>query len=209
MVRKEILVLVGLAPLLSACSSGGSGGGADAPDSYGDYAAIASDLRADLALLERVDPADLPRSGSARYEGVAGFGVGMTTSEQRGMYGAMELTVTFAGDGTIEGRIFDVFSNGNIYDDTGAGPVQGQLVLSNGEVLRDVPDPRFNPYLVADLDGTLVEPGGGAAVYDLRFEGALSGDDLDMVNGNVNGRADGLDGHFGGQVTGTFVGARQ
>lgn len=201
-------MLAGLAPLLSACSSGGSGGGG-APDSYGDYAAIASDLRADLALLERVDPADLPRSGSARYDGVAGFGVGMTTAEERAMYGAMELRVTFAGDGTIEGRIYDVYSNGNIYDDTGAGPVEGQLVLSNGAVLRDLPDPRFNPYLVADLDGTLVEPGGGAAVYDLRLEGALSGDGLDMVNGSVNGRADGLDGHFGGQVTGSFVGARQ
>jgi hypothetical protein len=208
MIRNDFVLFIGMAGLLSACSGGGSGGDS-APDSYGDYAALASDLRADLSLLERVDPADLPTSGSARYEGVAGFGVGMTTSEQRAMYGAMELTVTFAGDGTIEGRIYDVYSNGNIYDDTGAGPVEGQLVLSNGAVLRDLPDPRFNPYLVADLDGTLVEPGGGAAVYDLRFEGALSGDGLDMVDGSVNGRADGLDGHFGGQVSGTFVGARQ
>lgn len=202
-------MLAGVTSLLSACGGGESGGGGSAPDSYGDYVAIASDLRADLALLERVDPADLPTSGSATYEGVAGFGVGMETSEQRRMYGAMDLTVRFAGAGAIDGRIYDIVSDGNIYDETGAGPVDGVLVISNGEVVRDLADPRFNPYLLADIDGTLTEPGGGAAVYDLTFEGDLSGDGLDMVDADINGRADGLDGHFGGRVTGTAVGARQ
>lgn len=178
--------LLSAALVVAGCSGGGGGEPGRSP--YGVYVAENIALRRSLESLPQVDAADLPASGTATYEGFAGFGVRMESSEQVGMFGTMDLRVDFAGAGDISGRIHDIASNGNVYSGEGAGPVSGELIIANGSIDRAPPDPRFSPHFRADLTGTLVDHV-GPLEFDGRIDGRFRGDDLEMVNGGIAGRA--------------------
>lgn len=198
----------GVAALVAAGLVAGCGTGTSVrdnnTDAYGAYVQENVDLRRELEQLPRVLTGDVPTSGSASYEGTVGFAAGVDSSEERSLFGSISIAVEF-GDDAVSGRIFDIVSDGNVFTEEGAGPVQGQLVLSNGEIVRDSGiDPLFDNYLNADLTGTLVEPGNiGTRTYDLTLTGALFGPNQEMISGNVNGTT--LEDAFFARVTGTFV----
>lgn len=191
MTRRAVAAL-GAVVLVAGCvSSGGGGGNGDSPianpSSYGDYVNNSSLLRRQLEQLPDVHIADVPTTGSATYTGTAGFNVRMSTSEQTAMFGAIELTTSFAGDGDVTGSISEIYSDGDIYIEENAGPVEGELIISNGNIARDQTETTFNPHFEAELSGTLVEPGGRTDSYAGTLDGRFYGEDLEMVSGQING----------------------
>lgn len=192
-----------VAPAALAGCSGGGGGGGGTLDSYGDYVRANIDLRREAEAVADVQPADLPATGSANYDGFAGFMIGVTPASTIRYFGALDLTVDFAGRGDVTGRIDDIYSGGNQFTGEDAGPVSGALIIGNGSVERVLPDPRFNPYLLADVDGTLTH-GSVTQVVEGRLQGRLRGDDLGFVSGNLNTRDPQP---LEPIITGTFTGA--
>lgn len=203
-VTKAIPALVMMAAL--AGCGGGSGGGGGTPSSYGDYVRANIDLRRDREVLPPFDIADLPTTGSATYAGYSGFGIRMRTSEQTALFGRIELTTSFSGAGDVTGRISDIYSNGNVYSRENAGPVRGELTISNGSFDRSPIDPRFNPHFTADISGTLTEPD-RTEIYSGTLDGRFSGEDREMVSGNINGLSN-RPGFGADRFTGSFTAAR-
>lgn len=193
--------LATMALALGGCSSGG--GDDVSRNGYDAYAAEASDLRQEVNALPDIDVADLPVSGTARYEGVAAFGVRMEQATETAMFGAMELVVDFAGAGDITGRIHDVVSNESALTGDGGGPVSGELRIENGTIDRAPLDPRFDPHFEADLVGTLVDDI-GTLEFDAEIDGRFMGEDAAMIDGDISGRA-GPDPAVMDIVTGSFV----
>jgi|GEM_PF-5376544 len=202
---------IGAVLVLAGCMGSGGGDGGDSlianPSSYGDYVNNNTLLKRELELLPDTDIADVPTTGSATYSGTTGFNVRMSTSEQTQMFGAIELTTFFAGDGDVTGQIEEIYSDGNIFTEENAGAVEGELIISNGAILRDQPDPRFNPQFEAELTGTLVEPDGRTENYDGTIDGRFYGDDLEMVSGGINGQSN-VPGFGTSSFTGTFNAAQ-
>ncbi len=196
--------------MLAGCFGGGGGGGGTGPGYGSDINELAR-LGRQLDQLPRIDPADLPRTGSATYEGVAGFGLSVTRPTSRSLSGSVEMTVNFA-NGSVNGRIYDIYSAGNDYSREGAGPVGGQLTMRNGTIDRNPIDPRFHPAITADLVGTLREPAGygtpPSTVVDGRLEAAFYGGDNQMVSGGISGRAGPPDGPTD-VINGSFIAARR
>lgn len=186
------------AMLLADC---GGGGGMDA---YGACVSEAPDLGRERETCDWVLPEDVPTTGRATYTGTYGFGAGLGISTSRQMYGSIDLVVDFGGE-SVTGRVYGIVSNGSTFTDEGEGPVQGELVLSNGVVVREpLPDPRFNPYILADVTGTLVEPEPiGTNTYDLQLEAAVFGPNAEMIAGDIFGTSE-ADMPFG-VVSGTMV----
>lgn len=181
----RVLSGVAIAALLAACSGGGGGGGS--PDSYGDYVSLNTDLKRQLEYLPQTSPSNLPTTGTAAYEGAAGFIIGVSPSDSIQYFGAIDLTVGFAGAGDVSGRISDVYSNGNVFSGEDAGPVSGTLTIGNGRVERVEPGPGINPNIYADVDGTLTH-GDITQVVEGRLNGQFLGTDPDYVSGNLNTR---------------------
>lgn len=202
------IAVLGSLVFVAGCVTTTGGGGTDGPianpSDYGDYVTNNTLLRRELEVLPDTDIADVPTTGSATYSGTAGFNIRMLTSEQTQMFGAIELTTSFAGDGDVSGQITDIYSDGNIFTGENAGAVDGDLIISNGEILRNQPDPRFNPHFEAEISGTLTEPDQTVEIFTGTLDGRFSGDDLEMVSGNINGTSNEPgDGSIG--FTGTFV----
>jgi hypothetical protein len=155
---------------------------------YDVYAAERCDLRREMDALPDLDVADLPVSGTARYEGVAGFGVRMEQANDTAMFGAMELVVDFGGAGDVTGRIHDIAANELRLTGEDIGPVQGELTIANGRIYRNPIDPRFDLHFVADLEGTLVDDL-GRLEFDAQVDGRFVGEDAEMIDGGISGRA--------------------
>lgn len=184
-----IVAAIGAGLVLAGCSGGGGsgGGGGGAPDSYGDYVRANIDLRRLAEAAPALQPDALPVTGEAAYAGYAGFQIGVTPASAIGYFGAIDLTVGFDGAGTVNGRIHDIISNGNQFTGEDAGPVAGSLTIGNGAVDRVLPDPRFNPYILADVDGTLTH-GDITQVVEGRLQGRLRGADGGFLTGDLNTR---------------------
>lgn len=190
-----------MAVLMTGCASGG--GDETTRNAYDSYIAQLSDLRSDLGTLSPLDVSELPTSGSASYTGVVGFGVRMEQATDTSMAGAMELSVDFGGSGDITGRIHDVAANELRLTGEDIGPVEGELRIVNGTIERNPIDPRFDPHFTADVEGTLTDDL-GPLVFDATIDGRFVGEDAQMIDGDINGRA-GPEPAVMDRVTGSFV----
>lgn len=190
---KLLLRLVLMLSLPAAC--GGVTGGpvlAPNPASFAEYTATDAALRASYVSAPYADPASLPGSGSATYDGVMTLDAGLA-SGNLAMTGALALTAQFATS-TISGHA-------DAFRDAANRAYTGQLSLSNGVIDRGA-DPNSAYTFSADLAGTL--SGNGAT---LAMTADLSGDFLDVnaqaVAGVVSGST--VSGGHRGYLYGDFV----
>jgi hypothetical protein len=199
MSRFHPLALLPLAcALLAACS----GGSSSDDGRLGSFAAIEREaLRLARASegLDYTDPASLPRTGSATYEGVIGLDLDDRFYNDTADYdigGQLRLNAGFAGN-SVTG------SATNFYTATNQ-PLGGTLRITNGVIDRgaDV----FSEYTWdADIAGTLTGERNGPMAIDGVVLGDFFGPGATFVGGIVEGDAcqrgvcTGFDGNFGGQ----------
>lgn len=162
---------------LAAC--GGGGGGQLA--SFDDLSAEQVSLAEAAVAVDRTPVADMPSTGSASYDGVAGFSIGTMpqTTEDLNILSELALTADFAS-GAISGSL----SNFNSAE---GEDIEGTLALTNGQISDNT--------FTADAAGTLTR-GGAALATDLDMEGAFGGADAALLTGTATGMA-GADDMYG------------
>lgn len=190
--------------LLAACGGGGGsgGGGSDGTPVVEPPPQIAASLGPAAAALltdhanpvTYADPADVPTSGSARYEGYA-YGVLSNSSDAitDNLIGALTLTTDFGSD-SFSGRI-DTLRN------TDDQPLTGQLSVSGGTFDR-AGNPNSDSTLQVSLSGTVTDTGNRSLEIGAVLEGDFLGNGAEAVGGELlgtvthNGTTQNIDGGF-------------
>lgn len=168
----KLLPLVGLMGVSACESSGGSDDGVTLRQlAQQENALAAAFVGPTLA------GAAIPDSGSATYDGQLAFGAETAEFDGR-LIGQMEMTVGFAGDGSVSGTVDEfVYVNFDGLDVDAILPtVDGTLTFENGSINRV--DQDIDDQLFADLNGTLVS--------SVDAFGIAAGTDL-VVDGNILG----------------------
>jgi hypothetical protein len=169
---------------LGACSDGGDGGGP--PTTLAGYDAEFAELAEDAAGLAPTDPAMLPTSGAAGYEGVIRIEAPSETAAPQRMSGTLDLAVDF-GSGGITGEAGDFVTYSNGVDEEVV--MEGSLAVT-GDVTRD---PSAGDGMLADIDGVLAietDPNmedEGEYRIDGTLGGEFLGEDAEVIQGNVSG----------------------
>lgn len=169
--RSAVCLLPVLA--LAACGSSGSSTGV----SFDEYVSEALDLDDDIAGLPFDEPAGLPTTGNASYDGVIGAIVGAGTIDEVSVAGDLELTVQFAQN-SITGNVTDIVDE---FD----GRYAGTLNITDGIIDRDV-DLVTDFTFVADMSGNLTNPAGGPVSVDALLRGDFFGSGQ-YIAGEVSG----------------------
>jgi len=195
--RPGLLLLPILFGLVAGCSDG-SGDGSAFESLGDDYENLVDDIEGE----DYTDPASLPTTGTARYEGVVGLDFESVDSgdlEAFDMAGDIELTVNFAGSGDpITGRAGNFVTS----DDEA---VDGALIIDDGVIDRGAnPDDSFT--YTADMDGVLTTEDGTNWDVDTYLLGDFSGEEHEHALGYVGGT--GCTAAGCGLVDGGFVAER-
>lgn len=148
----------------------------------------------DLAI---VDPALLPLSGGATYDGVMVLSTNGEDGLPSDLAGDMTLRADF-GDDSLSGSVVDVVTDD---DDR----LEGSLVIANGEIDRDDDLEDFYTYAF-DVDGVLTEDDGSDLRVSATGAGDFLGRDHRTVVGDVEGRIS--SGSDRTDLNGGFVGVR-
>ena len=133
-------------------------------------------LQETVSTIPYTDPATLPTRSSATYSGFVATGVGPDVL----VGGQLELTASFAGNGGIDGRIFNI-------SDTDGISYRGELEIGNGEIDRGA-DTSVEFTFNADIDGA-VRGGGQTVSVDGTLLGDFSGSNHQYVQGFIDGTA--------------------
>lgn len=178
---------------LSACG-GTDGVGVDTrpPVDYASYAAQATSLHNTWDSVPVTDPANLPVSGTAQFNGVAGLRL-QTTGGELKVNGALGLNVDFASD-SLSG------SAGGFSDESNTG-VSGTLAITGGVIDRLATVGVEYTY-TANIGGTLAASSDSFAILgDIYgdFSGAGAGAALGIVAGTAQS------GYGTGYVFGDFI----
>jgi len=163
---------------LSGCGDGADDGGTTRPPvDYSTYAVMDRQLHGTWDSAGFTDPATLPGSGGATYDGVLILDA-QIGSGQIDLAGAVQLGVDF-GSSSISGQ-----ANG--FRDASEQNYLGVLSISNGSIDRSA-DPNISASVFMDIDGTL--SGGG---QNLGLSGDMSGDFLGSTAGAIVGVLSGV-----------------
>jgi hypothetical protein len=169
--RMGTLIILALGGLMGCSDSGGnsSNGGPSDPLTFSDYDQALSDLQNEAGAAGFFEPADLPATGAAQYEGTIALATNEFASEQVAMAGELTIGVDFANPmDAISGAATDFVDDEN-------NRLDGSLVLSDGLVDRTA-DPVTFPYQF-DVAGTLTSPADGELVFDGGAQGDFLGED--------------------------------
>ncbi|MGI3170795.1 transferrin-binding protein-like solute binding protein [Pseudooceanicola sp. C21-150M6] len=122
---------------------------------------------------------DMPTSGTAYYEGVAGFKVGSAASSVADMdFLADAALAADFGAGEIEGDFYD-------FHDTSGNSLTGNFKVEDGVIT----DNTFS----ADVNGSYVQDG-VVATLEGTTTGTFLGDDAELISGDVTGTVSYVDG---------------
>lgn len=185
---------------LGACSDGG---GDRPPTTLAGYDAEFAQLAEDAAGFAPTDPASLPTTGSADYEGVVRIDASDAIFGPDRISGTLDLGVDF-GSGEIAGEATDFVTT------SGGDEVvmQGSLAVS-GDLTRD---PSATDGVVADMTGLLEIETDPDLEDEGRFgvDGTLRGDFLgengQVIQGDVSGTIQNVDAPFGPEpIGGDFI----
>ncbi len=186
-----------VAVFLAGCSDSGQEGAVETspPAGYAAYEAQIAALQAAWGGVTVTDPATLPLSGSARYEGVLRLD-SETAAGNVLLDGALVLDVAFASD-SLSGSAGDFISQGEV-------PYGGTLTIANGVIDR-LADTSAGYTFLADLTGALTGEG-----ETLNYAITLNGDFLGLQAGAVVGVLQGQVVHAAGSglVLGDFLAAQ-
>jgi len=190
-------VVIGLICLALLAGCGGGGGVGEttntapdpSPDSFSNMTGDFGLITTSLSGLSASDPAALPGTGSASYDGVmrASLIIGGDNTE---MTGRLDLTANFGTD-QITGGVSGII-------DENERPFSGDLILSDGVIDRGA-DTSVAYTFAADLGGT-IDPGAAAIVID----GILQGDFLGAGQSGISGAVTATATDSG--VTGSLIG---
>lgn len=205
MFSRAIRIGFGLLGLLclSGCGGSGGGGGSDTNDPglnqtrppvpYAKYENQSAALHANWDAISFTDPASLPMSGHASYDGVIRMDVQKGAS-QVSLNGALNLSVNFRNEA--------ISGSASGFVDQADRAYSGKLTVSNG-VMDRAANPATDYTFQADLDGQLK---GGGNNFDINagLSGDFKGSQNDAVVGTVQGTATSAAGT--GYLYGDFIG---
>ena len=165
----------GLALAGAALALGGCGSTTDTAAllSFADTEAIADAINADWGAVSYTDPASLPKTGSATYDGV----MNLATAASLGIVGEMQLMADFSGSA--------ISGSGRNFVDPADNRYDGTLAVTNGFIDR-LADPSAEFTFDADLDGTLTESGDSYAFAGF-IDGDFVGPNHEAVFGEISG----------------------
>ena len=182
--KMMIPTLAGAAFVLTACGGAETSGsnlgttfaGSTAPAPISPIQELrdeAARLESAVAGLVTTSAADLPATGSARFTGIATFGILVDSPGGVGVGGDLEMTVGFA-EGSLTGTIDNFYSrNGDAR--------QGSLTLVNGFVTDSID----TVVVGATIEGTLDLLGGDPTEVSGGLFGPMIGDDGDFIGGQT------------------------
>lgn len=170
--------------LLAGCS-GSSDDSEDGPTGFDAVEARADRLVNEIQDLGYTDPASLPTSGAATYEGVVGLDLASVPNETlqgQDVAGDLELTVNFASAGDqVTGTASDFVG----VDDA---DWDGTLIIDDGSLDRSA-EPGAEPVFTAEMAGVITSEDGTDWTVDTGLTGSFAGDDHSHVLGTVDGSA--------------------
>ena len=160
---------------LAVAGCGASSGGGAAPDRSAKAILLAEKLAAENIS----EPATLPTTGSARYEGFMTARLPLGPESRRVDYlGDLYLDVDFAADqNQLSGSASGFAHNDN--------RLEGALSITGGDLFRET-DPDKNYTFTGEIDGTLSR-GASDFVVDADLTGEFRGRNQDGVSGIVYG----------------------
>lgn len=177
---------------LAACGGGGS------PPSYAELDTQLMDFASMVRGQGFTNPASLPASGTAAYQGVIDLEIFRSDIGIDETYGEIALTLDFADD-EVRGRAQNfVNSSDELY--------AGRLTISNGNIDRSV-NPNFGWLTIGELDGQLTAPDGLEMDVDAAFGASLLGNGsyfAGIVRGDASSSVDPLI-----EIEGGFIAERQ
>lgn len=182
---------------MAGCGGGGAGLGDTKapprlPTEYEKLLSARALLDAQWAGASIFDPAGLPDTGGATYQGIANLTVAMDGSELS-LAGKLTLSVNFADD-AVTGSIYKVVDENEVL-------YSGTLVIDNGDLDRDA-DVLVDYTFTADIAGTL-SGGGNLFEFDGDIGGDFVGDSAGAVSGAIQGLVTGAGGS--GALLGSFL----
>lgn len=171
----KFLVAAMLCGTLTACSDD------DFEDrSFSDYEDDIEELENEIVGLDYTDPATLPTTGSAQYNGVMGLAVGGGESPAEVLAGDLELNASFA-QSAVTGSVTDIVDGNN--DEYG-----GSLDIDDDYFNRNTdPDDEFT--YGASLTGSVTDPDGDEWDIDAIMDGDFFGTNWSHTAGEVVGDA--------------------
>lgn len=143
---------------LGACGGGGGGG---VPGSWTGLRDQAERLDEEWYNTDYTDDAQMPRSGTATYRGVAEYGNGSVLS-------SAEMRANFT-DATISGRLHN-------FQEIGRTPISGEVAIRDG-VIRGAD---YDAYLTGELSAAGARAAVSGDVY-----GSFSGEQAEIVDGDI------------------------
>ena len=177
--------------LLAACSSG-----SDDPSGYADILADAKDLHEAVEAAPGYDPALIPTTGTATYEGYVALDLPVLPDSESVVVGELDLDVDFGSDKPFTGKATDFQGAGN-------ERYTGSLdVGPTGFIDRSPADD--DPSLVFTMVGELVRPEGPSFAVVSSASGDFHGADRNFAVGSVGGSACASEGGCG-DVSGYWV----
>ncbi len=196
--RAVVWMGAGLAAL-GACSDGDDGSGP--PTTLAGYDAEFAELAEDAAGLAPTDPAMLPTTGSADYEGVIRLVPGADAFAPERMNGTLDLAVDF-GSGAIAGEATDFVttSGGDEVVMEGSLAVTGDLAgdPSGDDVLADIEG-------LIRIDTRPDEDDEGDFFVDGTLGGDFLGENGEVIRGDVSGTIANLNAPSPGALGGDFI----
>lgn len=163
---KYLVCVLTAGTLLGACGGGGGGGGGDVPRSWAGLNDQWLRLEREWENTPYTDDAEMPRSGTATYRGVAEYGGGEVLS-------SAEMRANFS-NASISGRLHNFQHNFQELDNI---PISGEVAIRNGVIT--------GAEYAADLAGELSDTGGIATVTGDVY-GDFSGRRAEMVDGYID-----------------------
>ena len=163
---------------LAACG-GSSTSGPNASTSFANIIEDAGTLADEVAVIPYTDPATLPTSGSATYNGF----IGVVLDNNAGVAGDLQLIANFApnaNENAITGSASNFFDNEE-------NAIGGTLTLSNSVLDRNA-DTNTQFTFDADLSGDLTSDEGDISVAAFLL-GDFTGTNHEFVEGFVSGTA--------------------
>ena len=172
----KVLIAALLFGPLTACSDVESDG-----PSFAGYTNEGDTLAAEIDALPYTDPASLPTTGSAQYNGVMDLVMGRDTDDPASaLAGDLMLDVSFA-ENSISGSVTDIVDRNN-------DRYRGSLNVEDVSFNRDT-NPNFDPTYEAVLSGNVIAPTGADWDVDAGMEGDFFGSDHSHTGGEVSGGA--------------------
>jgi hypothetical protein len=168
---------------LAACGESSDDGDGEEGERFDEIEARSDGLLNEVQDLSYTDPASLPTTGAATYEGVVGLdfeAIPGETLQGYDMAGDLEMTVNFAGAGDRITGTADGFVgiDGEEFD--------GALIIDDGSLDRDA-DVESEYTFGADMAGELTGEDGTGWIVDTGLQGDFAGEDHSHAFGDVAG----------------------